>query len=256
LVAAKVTPWLVTAPIVYQVGSNFARARAVMGPRCGGRFDTFMVRVDQTRQQLEQTSTRVSEASLDAMVDAVDFVSDTVVTASGRAWRRLQRLIKSKAAHLLGTGLARTQEAGYQRVHDHPVNMRARRRSMWRGALVLLLVVTSSAVWADAVEDGAEVFRKCRACHQVGESARNLVGPHLNGLFGRKAGTVDGFTYSDANKSSGVVWDERTFAEYIKDPKAAMPGNRKVFAGIKDEDDIKNLIAYLRTFGADGRQAK
>jgi cytochrome c len=90
----------------------------------------------------------------------------------------------------------------------------------------------------------------------VGEAAKNVVGPKLNGLFGRKAGSMEGFSYSDANKGSGVVWDEKTFANYIKDPKAAMPGNKMAFAGIRDERDISDLVAYLRTFDANGRQQK
>ena len=124
---------------------------------------------------------------------------------------------------------------------------------MRRGALLLLLVAAPSAAHADAVEDGAEVFKKCRACHQVGANAKNMVGPSLNGLFGRKAGSVEGFGYSDANKGSGVVWSQKTFAAYIKDPKAAMPGNKMAFPGIKDETDIADLIAYLETFGAVGK---
>jgi cytochrome c len=111
-----------------------------------------------------------------------------------------------------------------------------------------------SSAAADALEDGAEVFKKCRACHQVGEKARNLVGPVLNGLFGRKAGAVEGFNYSGANKNSGIVWNETTFVEYIKDPRAAMPGNKMAFAGIKDEKDIADLVAYLKSFGVDGKQ--
>jgi cytochrome c len=126
---------------------------------------------------------------------------------------------------------------------------------MWHAAMLLVLLVSSSA-YADAIEEGAEVFKKCRACHQVGENARNLVGPKLNGLFGRKAGTIEGFNYSDANKSSGVLWDEKAFANYIKDPKTAMPGNKMSFAGIQDETDVANLVAYLKTFDADGKQAK
>jgi cytochrome c len=121
---------------------------------------------------------------------------------------------------------------------------------------LLLLVAWPATTCAQSVEDGAEVFKKCRACHQVGEAAKNVVGPKLNGLFGRKAGSIEGFSYSDANKGSGVVWDEKAFANYIKDPKAAMPGNKMAFAGIKDERDISDLVAYLKTFSADGKQQK
>lgn len=130
--------------------------------------------------------------------------------------------------------------------------MRMRRPAF---CLVLLLSV-SPAAHADPIADGAEVFKKCRTCHQVGEDAKNLVGPKLNGLFGRTAGSIEGFNYSDANKSSGIVWDEKTFANYIRDPRAAMPGNKMAFVGIKDERDVADLIAYLKTFGPDGRQQK
>ena len=95
---------------------------------------------------------------------------------------------------------------------------------------------------------GEKVFVVCKACHQVGDRAKNAVGPVLNGLLGRKAGSVDGYVYSDANKNSGITWDEATFSAYIKDPKAKIPGTKMVLAGIKDEQRIKDLIAYLHTF--------
>ena len=95
---------------------------------------------------------------------------------------------------------------------------------------------------------GEKVFLVCKVCHQVGDSAKNAVGPVLNGLFGRKAGTVAGYSYSNANKNSGITWDEATFSEYIKDPKAKVPGTKMAFAGLKDEQKIKDLIAYLHTF--------
>jgi cytochrome c len=95
---------------------------------------------------------------------------------------------------------------------------------------------------------GEKVFVVCKACHQVGDRAKNAVGPVLNGLLGRKAGSVEGYVYSDANKNSGITWDEATFSAYIKDPKAKIPGTKMVLPGIKDEQRIKDLIAYLHTF--------
>ncbi|MBX9589348.1 MAG: cytochrome c family protein [Hyphomonadaceae bacterium] len=127
---------------------------------------------------------------------------------------------------------------------------------MARAVVLVLLVAMSSAAYADPVEDGAEVFKRCRACHQVGENAKNVLGPQLNGLLGRKAGSVEGFNYSDANKNSGLVWDEKALADYIKDPRGAMPGNKMAFPGIKDERDVADLIAYLKTFGENGKQPK
>jgi cytochrome c len=121
------------------------------------------------------------------------------------------------------------------------------------GAAGLLMTTVGHVVAQDA-ENGADVFKKCRACHQVGETAKNAVGPALNGLFGRKSGTVEGFNYSDANKNAALVWDEANFAAYIRDPRAAMPGNKMAFAGIKDPEDVKDLTAYLKQFDASGKK--
>jgi len=123
-------------------------------------------------------------------------------------------------------------------------------------AVSAVLLLSTTAVRAQDIESGADVFKKCRACHQVGEGAKNAVGPKLNGIFGRKAGSIEGFPYSEANKSSGVVWDEAVFTKYITDPRAAMPGNKMAFAGIKDPKDVADLIAYLKTFDAEGKQRK
>ena len=116
------------------------------------------------------------------------------------------------------------------------------------------LALSSGAVMAQDAAEGEEVYKKCRACHQVGETAKNAVGPKLNGLFGRKSGSVEGFNYSESNKNSGVTWDEATFAKYIADPKAFMPGNKMAFAGLKDEKDVKDITAFLKQFGADGKK--
>ncbi len=112
-------------------------------------------------------------------------------------------------------------------------------------------LVTGSAFAAD-LEHGAKVFKKCSTCHMVGADAKSRVGPPLNGLFGRKSGTYEGFAYSDANKNSGITWDEATFAKYIKDPKAMVPGTKMAFAGLTEEADIVDLTAYLKQYKADG----
>lgn len=101
---------------------------------------------------------------------------------------------------------------------------------------------------------GEKTFAKCRACHMVGEGAKNLVGPELNGLIGRAAGSVEGYNYSAANKNSGLTWDEATFAEYIKNPRAKIPGTKMVFAGLTREKEIAGLIAYLKQFDASGKK--
>src|SRR5215216_1814345 len=109
------------------------------------------------------------------------------------------------------------------------------------------LAALGSAQAQDAAA-GEKIFLQCRACHQVGDAAKNAVGPVLNGLFGRKAGMVEGYTYSSANKNSGITWDEATFQEYIKDPRAKIPGTKMVYAGLKDDKRINDLIAYLHQF--------
>lgn len=122
------------------------------------------------------------------------------------------------------------------------------------GLVLAGILLNAPAVYAQDVANGEDVFKKCRACHQVGEGAKNVVGPLLNGIFGRKAGSIEGFKYSDANKESGLTWDDKTFATYIKDPKAAMPGNKMAFVGIKDEKDVADLMAYLKQYNEAGKK--
>lgn len=89
----------------------------------------------------------------------------------------------------------------------------------------------------------------------VGEGAKNRLGPILNGVIGRKAGTYEGFEYTEANRNSGIVWDEETLANYLRNSPAAIPGTSMVFLGIKKEEEIDDLIAYLKQFGPDGKPA-
>ena len=119
---------------------------------------------------------------------------------------------------------------------------------------VLALAGAGNASAQDAAA-GEKVFTQCRACHQNGETAKNAVGPVLNGVIGRKAGTIEGYSYSAANKNSGLTWDEATFREYIKDPKAKVPGTKMVYAGLKDEQRINDLVAFLKQYDATGKKA-
>ena len=119
--------------------------------------------------------------------------------------------------------------------------------------LFLLLVALRPAAAQD-VAAGERVFAQCRACHQVGEGARNGVGPQLNGLWDRKAGTVAGYGYSPANKGSDITWTPETFRPYIKDPKGTMPGTKMIFAGLKEDGRISDLIAFLGQYDADGKK--
>jgi len=119
-------------------------------------------------------------------------------------------------------------------------------------AAAALALVSSSAFAAGDPEAGAKVFNKCKACHQIGPGAKNVVGPELNGLNGRHTGAVEGYNYSDANKNSGLTWDEATFLEYITAPQKKIPGTKMTFAGVPDETDRANLWAFLAQFKADG----
>jgi cytochrome c len=126
-------------------------------------------------------------------------------------------------------------------------------------SLSALVIIASSAVASAAFADDVDLaagktsFNKCLACHSIGEGAKNKVGPVLNGLDGRKSGTAADYNYSDANKNSGITWSEAVFKEYIKDPKAKIPGTKMAFAGIKSENEINNLWAYVSQFDADGK---
>jgi cytochrome c len=118
----------------------------------------------------------------------------------------------------------------------------------------LAVAASAGAIQAQDLSAGETSFRKCAPCHSIGEDAANKVGPILNGLDGRKAGVVEGFNYSDANKSSGITWNEASFEEYIKDPRAKVPGTKMVFAGIKNDKELKDLWGYLKQFAADGHK--
>jgi cytochrome c len=117
-----------------------------------------------------------------------------------------------------------------------------------------VLAVMTGAASAQDLAAGATSFKKCTPCHDVGPTAKNKVGPILNGLDGRHSGTVAGYNYSEANKNSGITWNEASFLEYIKDPKAKIPGTKMVFAGIKNEAEAKNLWAFIKQHGADGQK--
>ena len=129
-------------------------------------------------------------------------------------------------------------------------------RTGWVGAVASVAAVLAGlsavapAVQAQDVENGQSLFRQCRACHQVGPGAKNLVGPQLNGIVGRKAGTVDGFNYSEANKAAGakgLVWTDDQLMTYLENPLTFMPGTKMAYAGLKDDADRKDVIAYLKT---------
>ena len=120
----------------------------------------------------------------------------------------------------------------------------------------LVIIVSSAAASAALAQDaaaGKTSFNKCLACHAIGEDAKNKVGPELNGLDGRKAGTAADYNYSEANKNSGITWNEANFKEYIKDPKAKVPGTKMFFAGIKNEKEVNDLWAYVSQFDKDGK---
>ena len=105
---------------------------------------------------------------------------------------------------------------------------------------------------AQDVEKGQRSFNKCLPCHAIGPGAENKVGPELNGLDGRHAGAVASFNYSEANKNSGLVWNEATFKDYIRSPQAKIPGTKMAFAGITNPQEIDDLWAYLKQFDANG----
>jgi cytochrome c len=114
--------------------------------------------------------------------------------------------------------------------------------------LLLLPLLQACAPSGVDAATGERVFKQCASCHQVGANARAGFGPQLNGLFGRRAGATPDFVYSDAMKASGIVWNERSLAAFLRDPARLVPGTKMRFWGISDENEIKALQAYLRTW--------
>jgi cytochrome c len=115
----------------------------------------------------------------------------------------------------------------------------------------VLFGICASAAAAGDPEKGAKVFKKCKACHAVGDGAKNKVGPQLNNIVGNAAGTVEDYKYSKAlaaQADGGLIWDEAALLEFLKKPKAYMPGTKMSFSGLKKESDRENLISYLATF--------
>ena len=121
---------------------------------------------------------------------------------------------------------------------------------MTRSALTLVLALSGTLLASPAFAEGdpvkgKKVFNKCKACHVVNEE-KNKVGPHLVGLFGRQAGSLDGYKYSKAMKAAGIVWDEATLDAYLESPRKNVKGTKMAFAGLRKEQDRLDVIAYLK----------
>ena len=119
--------------------------------------------------------------------------------------------------------------------------------------VVIASSAAASAAFAQNAAAGKTSFNKCMACHAIGEGAKNKVGPELNGLNGRKSGAAPDYSYSDANKNSGITWNEAEFKDYIRDPKAKIPGTKMIFAGVKNEKEVGDLWAFLAQYDKDGK---
>ena len=130
---------------------------------------------------------------------------------------------------------------------------------MKRSCLIASGIIASGLVSASAgpsraqdAAKGEKVFVICRACHQIGPGAKDAVGPVLNGVVGRKAGTYPGYQYSTANKDSGIVWTPEELDKYLANPQKVVPHTKMIFPGLKTEQQRKDVIAYLEQFNEDG----
>src|SRR5258707_4306967 len=113
----------------------------------------------------------------------------------------------------------------------------------------VVLTLTASAALAQSGDAtrGERLFnQQCKACHTVEKDGRNGVGPNLHGVFGSKAGVTPGFSASEAMTKSGIVWDDKTMAEYLKDPKTRVPAGKMVYAGLKQQQQLNDMVAYLK----------
>jgi cytochrome c len=117
-------------------------------------------------------------------------------------------------------------------------------------ATVSVVLASAAAVAlaqsADATRGERLFNQQCKICHTVDKGGRNGVGPNLFGLFGSKAAAVEGFQFSEAMKKSGIVWDDKTVADYLKDPKGRVPDGKMVYAGLKQQAQVDDMVAYLK----------
>ena len=128
------------------------------------------------------------------------------------------------------------------------------KRALLRSVILAAAVSAATPAFAEGnPERGGTVFNKCKACHAANEKV-NILGPHLVGLFGRKAGTVPGFRYSKGMKKTSHVWDEQTLDGFLTNPKKFVKGTRMPFGGLKKQQDRHDLIAYLKTATEDDQQ--
>jgi cytochrome c len=119
----------------------------------------------------------------------------------------------------------------------------------WAGAAAAATVVAGGQAFAQSGDaaKGQRVFnQQCRACHTLDKGGASVAGPNLHGVFGRKAGSAEGYEFSPAMIKSGIVWDETTMAEYNRDPKGKVPGTKMVFNGVKQPAQLADLVAYLK----------
>jgi cytochrome c len=149
------------------------------------------------------------------------------------------------------TGLGPPGAATKQRKENVKKERKSVKPILAMAVLAAATAVSQQAQAQDAAA-GEQVFKLCMPCHSIGPGAKNKVGPELNGLDGRHSGTAPGYSYSEANKKSGIVWNEANFKKYIHDPRATIPGTKMIFPGVKNEKQVDNLWAYLKQFGPDG----
>ena len=116
-------------------------------------------------------------------------------------------------------------------------------------ALGLIAAIVAAPTQAADAEAGAKVFKKCKACHTLDEGGKNKIGPNLFGILGKQAGTTEGFKYSKAFKNAEFTWDEAELGKYLTNPKKYLKGNKMAFPGLKKEEDIANVLAYIMASG-------
>lgn len=121
-------------------------------------------------------------------------------------------------------------------------------------SIAALLLAMAAPAFAQNAAQGEKIFIVCRACHEIGPGAKNSVGPVLNGVVGRKAGTYPGFDYSSANKNSGITWTKEELAKYLANPQQVDPGTKMIFPGLHNPQQVQDVIAFLAQFGPDGQK--
>lgn len=223
------------------IGTVVVAVIAILGYQYFGARDTDVAeQVEQDAPPPAEEAAETAEAPGEAAEETAEPAAEATGEAAEQATTEAEQATEEAAADT-----EQAAEATDEAAEQVQTGAQDATEATQEAAEEALTEAQTAALAQGDPEQGEKVFNKCKVCH-VADEATNKVGPTLVGLFGRPAGSVEGFNYSDAMKESGVTWDEETVAAYVADPRGYIKGNKMAFPGLKKEQEIADLIAYLQ----------